>query len=74
MSDNTDADGGAHSETQEVVEQVDKKLQKALKNANTYVSHDKVRPSAVTAFDLVEKAREELDKIDEREFTKETDE
>jgi len=56
------------SDTQEVVEDVDEHLQKALKHANRYVKHDDVRPSAVMAFDELEKARKELDKIDEREF------
>ena len=53
---------------QEVVESVDEKLQNALKAANRYCEHDEVRPSAIQAFDLIEDARVELDKIDKREF------
>lgn len=60
-------------EVQEAVEQVDEHLQEALKHANTYVSHDEVRPSATMAFDEVERARKELDKIDERDFNSEDD-
>jgi hypothetical protein len=55
-------------ETQDVVEAVDDLLKEALEHANTYVSHEQVRPSAMMAFDKVEDARHELDKIDEREF------
>ena len=58
-------------QTQEVVESVDEKLQEALQEANRYCSHDEVRPSAIHAFDLLEEARIELDKIDKREFTDE---
>ena len=57
--------------TQEVVEQVDDLLQEALKHANRYVKHDEIRPSATMAFDKVEEARKQLDKIDEREFESE---
>lgn len=56
---------------QSVIEQVDELLADALDHANTYVSHDEVRPSAVMGFDKVEKARLELNKIDERNFTEE---
>lgn len=56
---------------QETVERVDKKLQDALELANTYSQHEEVRPSAVMAFDKIEEAREELDKIDQREFNSE---
>lgn len=56
------------NDTQEVVEEVDELLQNALNNANVYCEHDEVRPSAIRAFDLIEEARLELDKIDEREF------
>ena len=54
--------------TQEVVEEVDELLVEALDNANMYCKHDDVRPSAIRAFDAVEKARFKLDEIDEREF------
>ena len=54
--------------TQEVVEEVDRLLQEALKAANTYTSHDEIRPSAVRGFDRVEEARIKLDEIDKREF------
>jgi len=56
------------SDTQEIVEQVDELLKYALEDANTYMEADKVRPSAVRAFNQVEDARVLLDKIDEREF------
>jgi len=62
MSDTND-------DVQATVEDVDARLQSALDHANTYVSHEDVRPSAVMAFDHVEAAREALDAIDEREFT-----
>jgi len=55
-------------DVQETVEAVDELLQSALKDANTYASHDEVRPSAMMAFDAVEEDRMKLDKIDEREF------
>jgi hypothetical protein len=54
---------------QEVVEEVDKLLQRALKQGNRYTSHKEVRPSAIHGFDLVEEARQKLDEIDERDFT-----
>jgi len=54
--------------TQEVVESVDEKLRKALIEATKYCTHDEVRPSAIQAFDLIEEARIELDKIDDRSF------
>jgi len=60
-------------DTQDVVEEVDKHLQTALEHANTYVSHEKQRPSAVMAFDEIEKARVKLDEIDERDFNEETE-
>lgn len=56
-------------DTQAVVEQVDELLREALEHANRYRENDEVRPSAVMGFDKVDKARKELDKIDEREFT-----
>jgi len=56
------------SDVQDTVESVDELLAEALEHANTYVSHEKVRPSAVYAFDKVEEARKELDAIDERAF------
>lgn len=55
-------------DTQEVVEEVDELLQKALKDAEMYHKHDDVRPSAIRAFDRVNDARLKLDEIDEREF------
>lgn len=54
--------------TQDVIEDVDDALKKALEHANIYTSHDQLRPSALRAFDLVEDARERLDAIDAREF------
>lgn len=57
--------------TQNIVEDVDDALKEALEHANTYTSHDELRPSALRAFDLVEQARERLDAIDEREFNDE---
>jgi len=56
------------NDTQEAVESVDEKLQEALIAANRYCTHDEVRPSAIQAFDLIEEARIELDKIDDRDF------
>jgi len=58
-------------DTQEVVKTVDKHLQKALKHAERYMSHDDIRPSASMAFEQINEARLELDKIDEREFSDE---
>ena len=59
------------TETQEVVEEVDSLLQEALEHAETYHTHDEIRPSAVMAFDKVNKARLKLDEIDNREFNNE---
>lgn len=59
--------------TQETIEKVDSLLQKALKDANIYASHEKVRASAVRAFDRVEEARMLLDEIDERDFPEDED-
>ena len=56
------------TDVQETVETVDELLQSALEHANMYTSHEDVRPSALMAFDCIEEARMELDKIDEREF------
>jgi len=61
-------------ETQEVVESVDSLLQDALKHANTTMSHGEVRPSTKMAFDKVEEARLELDRIDDLEFSEDGDE
>lgn len=55
-------------ETQDVVEEVDDLLQQALVNANIYKNHDKIRPSALRAFEKVDEARKKLDEIDERDF------
>lgn len=55
-------------EIQEVVEEVDEHLQKALEHATTYISHEQIRPSAAMGFDEVEEARKKLDEIDEREW------
>jgi ACT domain-containing protein len=60
-------------EVQEVVEEVDQHLKSALEHANTHMSHDDIRPSALMAFDEVEEARQALNKIDERDFTTEED-
>lgn len=55
-------------EIQEVVEEVDELLKKALEDANIYRNHDTVRPSAVRAFSRIEDARLLLDQIDDRNF------
>lgn len=68
-SDVTGVDQSYDEYVQATVETVDELLQRALNHANTYTEHDDVRPSALLAFDAVEKARMKLDKIDEREFT-----
>jgi len=59
--------------TQDVVEQVDDHLKAALEQANRYCEHDEVRPSAIMAFNEIEQARNELDKIDKRDFNGETE-
>lgn len=59
--------------TQETIEKIDSLLQKALQDANLYANHEKVRRSALRAFDRVEEARMLLDEIDEREFQKDED-
>lgn len=59
------------TETQEVVERVDKELRKALEHAEIYRENEKVRPSAIVAFNHVNEARKALDEIDERDFNNE---
>jgi len=59
--------------TQAVVEQVDDHLKAALEKANRYCEHDEARPSAIMAFDEIEEARKELDKIDKRDFKRDSE-
>ena len=67
------ADSPEQPRTQDVIEAVDDHLKAALKRANRYCEHDEVRPSAIMAFDEIEEARKELDKIDKRDFNGETE-
>lgn len=64
-------DSGMSDDVQATVKEVDDALQEALQHANRYVKGDKVRSSALMAFDRVEVAREALDEIDDRDFNNE---
>ena len=48
----------------EVIERANDELCDAVPNMNTYVSHDEVRPSAVSAFDRMQNAIDELSQVD----------
>jgi len=48
----------------EAVEQANDKLAEAMENAQTYASHQKVRPSAMRALDAAEEAHQLLTEVD----------
>ena len=51
-------------ELEEAVEMTNDLLAPALEHANTYMSHDKTRPSAKRAFDKLQEAHLVLSRVD----------
>jgi hypothetical protein len=52
------------ADQEETIEEVNDLLAKALEDANVYSSHNKVRPSALRAFDRIQEAHQTLTEID----------
>jgi hypothetical protein len=59
-----EASDASREELLEAIEEADDLLVEVLGHANTYVSHEKVRPSATLGFDKAEEAQSVLAEAD----------
>lgn len=62
------------AELLEAIEEADDLLADVISHANTYVSHEKIRPSAKMGFDKADEAQSMLSEVDPTRITEEDSE